>query len=225
MLNGLIEQLLGFDEVEQIILTINVPEDVDLNEFKKLQLIRNESPKGFGTNHNAAFAQCRAEYFCVLNPDIEFTRNPFPDLLRNLKSDTKRIIAPAVLSPQGEVEDSVRRFPSLWSLLKRFAGLTDAYEFSLNSTEFTPDWVAGMFMLFPAAFYKQLDGFDETYYMYCEDVDICQRSWAFGQGVLLDPKVSVVHNARRASHKNFKHLRWHLRSLVRFLSKDFSRTS
>lgn len=223
MLKGLVEQLLGFEEVEQILVTINVPEDLDLNGSEKLELIRNEAPKGFGANHNAAFIRCRSEYFCVLNPDIEFTQNPFPDLLRSLRSDTTRIVAPAVLSPQGKVEDSVRRFPSVWRLLKRFVGLTDAYKFSLNTAEFTPDWVAGMFMLFPAEFYKKLDGFDESYYMYCEDVDICQRSWVTGRGVLVNPKVSVIHNARRASHKNLRHLGWHLHSLVQFLSKTAAR--
>lgn len=220
MLNGLVEQLLGFDEVEQILLTINVPEDLDLKKSEKIELISNESPKGFGANHNAAFTHCRAEYFCVLNPDIEFTQNPFPDLLRSLQSDTSRIVAPAVLNPQGKIEDSVRRFPSIWSLLKRFAGFADAYQFSLDSAEFAPDWVAGMFMLFPAGFYKQLNGFDESYYMYCEDVDICQRSWVVGQGVLVNPQASVIHNARRASHKNLRHLRWHLRSMARFLFKS-----
>lgn len=224
MLNSLIEQLASFKEVNQIILTINIPEGLEPIACEKLEIIKNESPKGFGTNHNAAFHYCRSDYYCVLNPDIEFTENPFSALLQTIKNPNVGIVAPAVVNKQGFIEDSARRFPTLFRLLKRQAGISDAYRFNLASNKFAVDWVAGMFILFPMAFYKALGGFDESYYMYCEDVDICQRTWLAGRKVVLNPKVSVIHDARRASRKNLKHLRWHLYSMYLFLSKRASAT-
>ena len=53
--------------------------------------------------------------------------------------------------------------------------------------------------------------------MYYEDVDICRRLDSAGLSIVVDSKLSVVHDARRASHRSFKHLRWHVVSMVRFL--------
>jgi len=76
MVGRLIGQLLAFPEVAQIILTLNVPESVALPDNARVTVISNAEPKGFGANHNAAFAACTQTFFCPLNPDIEFDRNP-----------------------------------------------------------------------------------------------------------------------------------------------------
>jgi N-acetylglucosaminyl-diphospho-decaprenol L-rhamnosyltransferase len=74
-----------------------------------------------------------------------------------------------------------------------------------------------MFMLFKADAYRNLGGFDERYYMYYEDVDICTRAWSTGLSVLACNTIKVVHDAQRASHQNPQHLIWHLRSMARYL--------
>lgn len=219
MLKGLVERLAQFEEVSQILLTINIPETLNFSPSDKLKFIINDSPKGFGANHNQAFQQCKADYFCVLNPDIEFTENPFPHLLANLRSSAVGIVAPVVLNAQGGVEDSARKFPTFWTMAKRLLGFSDGYSYGFGSGEFSPDWVAGMFMLFPSKSFADIHGFDESYYMYCEDIDICRRTWQAERSVVVNPKISVVHKAQRASHRSLRHLRWHLHSLYTFLSK------
>lgn len=73
-----------------------------------------------------------------------------------------------------------------------------------------------MFMLFPRTVYEQLGGFDETYFLYYEDVDLCARLRKLGYRVGYCADVSVVHDARRASHSNLSYLRRHLASMARF---------
>ena len=81
------------------------------------------------------------------------------------------------------------------------------------------DWVAGMFVVFRKNVFLSLGGFDDRrFFMYLEDVDICRRINEAGFNVLLNPKVSVVHMAQRASHKNLKHMRWHVVSAFRYLT-------
>ena len=224
MVQELVAQLLKFDLISQIILTINIPEEFPVVSDARLKIIRNSAPKGFGRNHNDAFAMSDCEYFCVLNPDIVFVDNPFPTLLSEFNEQSVGLVAPIVLSNNGSIEDSMRRFLTPWSMFKRVMNKdSGAYVFQQGDSNLWPDWVAGMFMLFSSEAYSRVGGFDEKYFMYCEDADICTRLWKSGYKIIGCLSARVIHNAQRASHRSFKHLSWHIRSMARyFLSHSFS---
>jgi GT2 family glycosyltransferase len=114
------------------------------------------------------------------------------------------------------VEDSARRMPTPAGILRRiFGGMReDGYDVGAPLVE--PDWVAGIFMLFPANVFREAGGFDERYHMYCEDVDLCTRLRLLGYRIVQDRSVRVVHDARRESHRKWNHLAWHVGSLTRF---------
>jgi GT2 family glycosyltransferase len=138
-----------------------------------------------------------------------------------MQSYPAEIAAPLVLSPIGMVEDSVRKFPSLGMLLLKLLGLSkNDYKITLGMPNFEPDWLAGMFMVFRSKTYIKLNGFDESYFLYYEDVDICRRAYKLGLKIVCCPQVSVVHHAQRASRHNFRHMRWHLGSMLRYLGKS-----
>jgi GT2 family glycosyltransferase len=80
-----------------------------------------------------------------------------------------------------------------------------------------------MFMLFSTEDYKAIGGFDEKFFLYYEDVDICIRLWKSGRSVMVDPDVQVVHDARRTSHKSWRFMRWHVASMIRFFWKHWGR--
>ena len=220
MVDRLISRLLGFHDVASVILTLNIPEETAFCGNEKVRLIENVSPKGFGANHNNAFHYSHAPYFCVLNPDVEFSEDPFPELLRLKRATAAEIIAPMILNPEGKLEDSVRYFPTVASLARRLLGHGGGcYPISPGQAPFSPDWVAGMFMLFSAAGFSRLEGFDERYFLYCEDIDICRRAHEASLSVVVCPTISVIHDARRDSHKNLRHLRWHLMSMMYYFWK------
>lgn len=220
MVWNLANQLLAYPEVSRVILTINIPEQVPCFSSDKVVVIKNKIPKGFGANHNAAFRLCESAYFCVLNPDIELTKNPFPKLLSTFEDEGVGIVAPLVVDGFGKPEDSMRFFLSPWSLLKRVARFrSGAYVVKEGEPDFYPEWVAGMFMLFRASAYKTIEGFDERYFMYCEDADICTRLWKSGYIVVACLSASVIHRAHRASHRSLRHLMWHVRSMARYFQQ------
>jgi GT2 family glycosyltransferase len=81
-----------------------------------------------------------------------------------------------------------------------------------------------MFMLFTRETFEAVGGFDERYYLYYEDVDICARLRMAGKEVVLCPTVQVIHDAQRQSHTSPRHLAWHLASMLRFFtSAPFAR--
>jgi len=95
-------------------------------------------------------------------------------------------------------------------------GLTAGFDYRIEQAALSPDWVAGMFMLFRSPVFDELQGFDERYFLYYEDVDLCRRLRNRGYEVRLVPSISAVHDARRESHQSLRHLRWHLASILRF---------
>lgn len=210
-----------------VILTVNIPEDVRSLATGlpfPFQVVYNSFPKGFAANQNQAFSFCRSPFFCVMNPDITLQQDPFPHLLSLLAVDrTIGAVTPALVDSQGKVQDNARLFPTPWRIFRRLVRrerLPSAWQSEL----FFPEWIAGMFMLFPAHVYRHVGGFDEKYFMYCEDADICFRIWKSGFRVALSRRITAIHDARRSSHKTFRYMRWHLTSLARFfISHPFFR--
>lgn len=224
MVQALVESLLNFSEVAKIIVTLNIPENLVFPNDSRILVLLNKSPKGFGENHNTAFQYCKEDFFCPLNPDVEFDINPFPFLLAAMSDLQVGLVAPRVDSPIGGQEDSFRRFPTLFSLFLKILGGDDGrYILSSNTGVFSPDWVAGMFMLFRSQVFQQLRGFDEGFFLYYEDVDISVRLWRSGHRILACPNVIVYHDAQRDSHRKWRHLAWHLSSMARYFVKYWGR--
>lgn len=204
----------------EVIVTLNIPEDdAFLQDFGNLNLrvIRNAHPKGFGANHNGAFAQSAGDVFIVANPDIRAPHLDLSALIDTAGTAGVGACAPLVLSIDGKAEDSARRFPTFARLAKRVVLRIREADFHVSTQPTVVDWVAGMFIVFSREAFRQVGGFDEAYFMYMEDADICRRLSRLRLAVIVDPRCKVVHEARRASRRNLQHLRWHLRSAMRFL--------
>jgi N-acetylglucosaminyl-diphospho-decaprenol L-rhamnosyltransferase len=209
----------------EVVLTLNIPESEDFitaASLPSLKVIRNNRPKGFGANHNAAFDLALGVHFAVLNPDIRLNEFKLRFLLDALMDDKVGVCGPAVYSINGVLEDSVRKFPTVLNLLKRRIIKSRPFDFSPDSSgRYFVDWLAGMFLIFRREAFKSVAGFDERYFMYMEDVDICRRLKLAGWTVCYEPRTRLVHDARRASHKSLKHLKWHVCSAFRYFTTNY----
>jgi GT2 family glycosyltransferase len=220
LIHGLLDDLqLHSAEHIEVILTLNVAEDLPFNcraYDYPIRLRFNAKRKGFGANHNAAFQVKKGRLFCVLNPDIRLKINPFPTLLECMQDDRVAVAAPLIADRHGNIEDSARRLPSPLSILKKVFQHTYHQDYVISTQPLTPDWVAGMFMLFSSDCFEIIGGFNEKYFLYYEDVDICTRFKLAGYKIVLCPSVSAIHDARRESHRKLKHFKSHLSSFTRF---------
>jgi N-acetylglucosaminyl-diphospho-decaprenol L-rhamnosyltransferase len=205
----------------EVILTYNIDEpEVDVAAALPLHVVRNPAPRGFGANHNAAFRRSRGEHFCVLNPDVRLPRDPFPTLLHALETSGTGVAAPLIVTPGGAVEDSARRFHTPLDLLRKAFTGGVRLDYPHAESAYSPDWIAGMFMLFRREAFQRVGGFDERYFLYYEDNDICARLRLAGYGVRLEPAARAVHDARRRSHRDPRYLAAHLRSALRYFTSD-----
>jgi N-acetylglucosaminyl-diphospho-decaprenol L-rhamnosyltransferase len=223
MVTSLLEDLAGISEPRlEIIVTNNIPtvrRHMTLDNFPMV-VIENDKPRGFGANHNAAFARAQGDFFCVLNPDIRISRNPFPALLAESSRAEVGIAAPKILNPSGRIEDSARRFPTVSLLVRKAFGAGRGGDYDFTDRSLSPDWVAGMFMLFRKEVFSEVGGFDDRYFLYYEDVDLCRRLRLRGLDIRLVASVDAVHDARRDSRHNLRHMRWHVASMIRYFLRS-----
>lgn len=204
--------------IDRIVLTINVPEAelVATRHWRfAIDRIANSHPRGFGANHNAAFARCQSDWFLILNPDIRLDTDALR-LLREQALDTDGLLAPRILERSPTQPEPHRALLTPWEILTR--------KRSGYRAPTQPAWVAGMFMLLRTQAFRQVHGFDERYFMYGEDFDLCARLRLAGWQIRIGESVHVRHEARRASRTEWRHLAWHLTSLARvWLSPAFWR--
>jgi N-acetylglucosaminyl-diphospho-decaprenol L-rhamnosyltransferase len=205
----------------EVILTFNIPEPeptIDACSFP-IQVIRNSRPKGFGANHNQAFRAARGELFAVINPDIRMQALNLAALASPFADAQIGACGPLVVDSSHRLQDSARRFPTLGTMLRRLVKQRHVADYSWQTNPIVVDWLAGMFVVFRPSAFEQVGGFDERrFFMYYEDVDIAMRLGRHGWRSVLQPAAQVIHDAQRASHRDPKHLRWHVVSAARYLT-------
>ncbi len=212
LVRPLLEQLEHYSAacIEKVVLTLNIPEADALadREWKHfaLERIRNAAPRGFGANHNQAFARCATPWFLVLNPDIRFDSDVLAPLLAQA-APASGLLTPRILEPDKPAPEPHRAIITPLEILtrKRPGYVRPA----------VPAWVPGLFMLLRSDAYRQVGGFDERFFMYGEDFDLCARLRLAGWRLQAAEDLLALHDARRASHARPKHLYWHVTSLLK----------
>lgn len=219
----------GTADQVRVWVTLNLPEPelesslaAQLWPFE-LQCVRNAGPLGFGANHNQAHARAsaaqRGNWFLVMNPDILWPENasPFWKSLMEEGAVPPQVgmVCPTQVDVDGHRQDFTRTLVTPLSLLarviRRVLGLSPT---GVTASVESAQWVNGACMLFRAEAFEALRGFDERYFMYCEDCDMCLRLQLAGWSLCSAP-VTVIHDAQRATGRSLRHLGWHLRSLLR----------
>jgi len=222
LIRPLLDDLTAIRErIAEVLVTLNIPEDeAFLDEFRDrlpIHVLRNDQPKGFGMNHNGAFAASTAPFFVVVNPDIRLRDFALDELLSIAAQPGVGVAAPIVHASNGQLQDSARRFPTLARLISRKMGGNTLPDYVIGQQPLDVDWVAGMFMVFRREVYSSIGGFDDRYFMYFEDVELCHRLHSTGLRVRLVPQARVIHDAQRASRRKLQHFLWHISSAFRYL--------
>ncbi|HEY2257060.1 MAG TPA: glycosyltransferase family 2 protein [Variovorax sp.] len=218
LVRPLIEELDRFSQalIAKVVLTINIPEPDALAGLQwgfPVERIDNAAPKGFGANHNQAFARCGTAWFLVLNPDIRFTADVLAPLVAQAAPDSG-LLTPRILEPGKAAPEQHRAIITPHEILvRRRPGYVRPV---------VPHWIPGLFMLFRSAAYREIGGFDERFFMYGEDFDICARTQLAGWKLQVAEDLLALHDARRASRTSHRHLYWHVTSLLKvWASRSF----
>ena len=200
----------------------------------KVKVVRTGFNGGYGYGHNYAEKHCPdSKYHLVMNADVVIHANSLDKMLQQMRDSDISILSPKVLNIDGIIQYLNKREPALIDLVLRRATPSmfldnkiikkrmDFYEMrdvGYNSSYDLP-LVSGCFMLFARDTFRKVDGFDERYFMYFEDFDICKKVSQAGGRITYMHNASITHFWERGSAKNFGLFVSLVKSMVLYFNK------
>jgi hypothetical protein len=170
-----------------------------------IQLIR-VSNRGYGAGANAGMAAANGDSFLILNADTEVTPGAVARLAETLaKYPAVAVVGPRLVRPNGETQPSRRRFPTPLTPIfestlieERWPANRWAHRYHMDESPDdavqSVDWVVGAAMLVRRRAVEQAGGFDERFWMFCEETEWCHRFRRHGWRTLYDPSAAVLHH-------------------------------
>lgn len=200
---GTLESLkLVSDQVEMDIVVVdNASTDDSIKKAEKLypkvKFIKNAENVGFGKAHNQVLKTAKTKYLLILNPDMVVKQGVISVCLKYFE-DEERIgaVTPKIIFEDGRVDMTAHRgFPTPWASLRYFLGDDSLYHLTKKDMNkpHEVDAITGAFLLTTKEVLEKVGYFDEDYFMYAEDIDLCFRIKKAGFKVVYLPEVQVIH--------------------------------
>jgi N-acetylglucosaminyl-diphospho-decaprenol L-rhamnosyltransferase len=203
-------------------------------EFPQVKLIVNSENLGFAGGNNLGVAESSGDFIFLLNPDTTLTEDTLTHLRAYLESQPKvGVVGPKLLYPDGAVQPSRRRFPTIGSmfwestLLEQWFPhnrIAQLYKFAdqPDTIPMPVDWLVGAALFLRRETWQAVGPFDETLFMYFEETDWCRRCTETGWAIHYLPRARVVHYEGQSSQQviTARTLRFQ-RSKIRYTEKWF----
>jgi hypothetical protein len=176
-----------------------------------------------GGGNNLGLKEARGRFILILNPDTEV----YPDAIKILydyldSHPDVYIVGPKLLNPDKTLQHSCSLFPKIYTPILRRTFLGNYFKSSRDGFMMTDfdheeirevDWLMGSCLLIRS---DGWEGFDERFFMYFEDIDVCRRAWRFKKKVVYQPQAIVIHDHARGSAK----IPWYIAPVVDKLTQE-----
>ncbi len=205
-------------------------------EFSQVELIANQDNRGFAAACNQAIAASGGRYCFLLNPDTIVPEGGLDELLRFADDHPQAgVIGPRLIYPDGSLQYSCRRFPTVSAAVFRgtfleplIPGAKSVRYYLMSDWDHAEDravdWVSGAAMLLRRGLIEQIGMLDEDFFWGSEDVDFCLRAHQAGWQVLYTPSPEIVHAVGRSSQQaELRNIIDTHRGMYRLYSKHWSR--
>lgn len=171
---------------------------------EELRIIETGENLGFAKGINVGAAKAEGEFLLFVNPDTFWIDGTIKELVNVFDRSDKIGIVGGKLINSVVPEKSAGKFFGFWASLLLALGLDEAFgiRFSPNKTIKT-DFVSGGFMMVKKKVFDTLGGFDENYFIYVEDMDICFRAKKLGFSTYFTPNASLMHDSHGSSSRGF----------------------
>ena len=231
----------GYDQSETIVVdnaSLDNTAAMLSAEFPEVIFIALKTNAGFGCACNTGAKAAHGEFLFFLNPDTVVAGNTLAVLLDFMRTTPSAgLIGPKVLNPSGSLQRSCRRsFPTpavafyhltglstLFPRSRRFARYNCTYLDQNTAAEV--DAVSGSCMFMPRILFEKINGFDEQFFMYGEDLDLCARVRAAGYGVWYVPQTQIVHFKGKSAQHNSWHSRLAFYDAMVIFSRKYAHTN
>ncbi len=195
---------------KEIIVIDNASDDGSVEflkeKFPQIRLIANKINLGFGKANNIGLKEATGKYILLLNPDTIVAEDTFEKMLEFFDKNSEAGLAGCkILNPDGTLQLACRRsFPGPWTSFTKVSGLSSLFPKSKlfarynltyldENQSYEVDAISGSFMMMRKVVYEKVGGFDEQFFMYGEDLDICYRIQKAGFKVFYVHTTQIIH--------------------------------
>ena len=206
---------------KEIIIIDNASDDGSVDfikeKFPQIKLIANQTNLGFGKANNIGLKQATGKYILLINPDTLVAEDTFEKMIQFFESNKNIGLAGCkILNPDGTLQLACRRsFPGPWTSFTKVTGLSNLFPNSKifarynltyldENKSYEVDAISGSFMMMRKEVYEKVGGFDEQFFMYGEDLDLCYRIQKAGFKVFYVHSTQIIHykgeSTKRSSH-------------------------
>lgn len=208
---------------------------VDQSFPKQIQCINSEKNLGYGKGNNLGATKANGTYILIINPDNRMEASSLEKMVQFLEQHSDvGIVGPQLVFPDGTIRDSFRTFPTLTDLLIKRTPLRFIFKKRMKrylqwdvdrTVRRDVDWMCGACLLLRKSLYQELEGFDERFFLFFEDCDLCRRCWKRNLRVVYFPEANVYDNQLRLSAGGIfsiftkKTVRVHVASAIKYFWK------
>ena len=223
------------DGIRRIVVVDNASADGSVEAIRRadpeVEVVPLTTNIGYGGGANRGVARTTEPHVLVLNPDVEVEPGSTKVLLEALARDPRlALVGPGIETPEGELYPSARTFPDLTDAaghaFLHFVWPSNPFSRRYRMLDWDHgdardvDWVAGTHLLARRSAWDEVDGFDESFFMYMEDVDLCWRLKLAGWRVGYEPAARVTHRIGRSTDQTpYRMIAAHHRSLLRYAAR------
>lgn len=195
---------------KEILIVDNASDDGSVEfikeKFPQIKLIANQKNLGFGKANNIGLKQANGKYILLINPDTLVAEDTFEKMIKFFESNSEAGLAGCkILNPDGSLQLACRRsFPGPWTSFTKVTGLSNLFPNSKifarynltyldENKTYEVDAISGSFMMMRKEVYEKVGGFDEQFFMYGEDLDLCYRIQKSGFKVYYVHSTQIIH--------------------------------
>jgi N-acetylglucosaminyl-diphospho-decaprenol L-rhamnosyltransferase len=202
----------------ETIIIDNSENDLGLKPLKELypkaQFVSNSSNVGFAKANNQAAKIAQGKVLIFLNPDTILSDQAIDSMYKYYCSHKETgVLGPKVVDPEGSLQYSCRRYPTLWTgLFNRYSILSRLFPENRFTSQYLMldsdhneirqvDWLSGCCLMVSKSTFENSHGFDENYFLFNEDVDLCRTIKQAGKEVIYFPEATIIHHVSTSNSK------------------------
>ena len=204
-----------------------------ISQNKKYTIFQNTENVGFGKGVNQAAKKAQGQYLLVINPDTLCTKNSIFLMMTRMEKDKKiGVLGPQLQKKNGEILHSLDSVPKLPDSLFVFSFLNKLFPNNPYSKKYwatgidrnleqKTETIGGACMLFRKTVFQKIDGFDERFFMYFEEIDICLRIKKAGYKIMYFPQSVIIHFVGKSTNNKKWIQKTYEESRFKFFEKKY----
>ena len=193
-----------------------------VEKYSEVSLFNAQKNIGFGAACNLGAKNAKGEILLFLNPDTQFLSDYVSELLDKFADSAENIgiIGPRLVTDDGKTQEwCAGKDVTIWQLIKNNLWIIESKKLWESQDKISADWVSGAALAIKREIFSKIEGFDEKFFMYGEDMDLCRRVREAGFGVIYDPILTILHSCGKSRESWIKQKIQFYKSSVYYLLK------